>query len=323
MADPYDILGVGRDATEQEIKSAYRKLAKQLHPDRNKDNPKAAEKFSDITKAYDMLSDKTQRGRYDRGEIDLEGNPTNPFGGMGGGGGGFGGGPRGGPGAGYSEGFRGAGGEEVDLGDLFEGLFGGGRAGPMGGGARSGMGGGFGRSAPPPRKGADVAYRLRVPFVDAARLTEQRITLQDGKTIDLKLPAGVESGTQMRLRGKGEPGPGGAGDALVTIEIDKHPHFERDGDRVRLDLPVTLSEALRGGKVRVPTVDGPVMLTIKPGTSGGTTMRLAGKGFSRKGGGRGDQLVTIQIELPEDLGPLKKALEGWTDTSDPRADLSA
>ena len=113
MADPYDILGVGRDATEQKIKSAYRKLAKQLHPDRNKDNPKAAEKFSDITKAYDMLSDKTQRGRYDRGEIDLEGNPTNPFDGMGGGGG-FGGGRRGGPGAGYSEGFRGAGGEEVD-----------------------------------------------------------------------------------------------------------------------------------------------------------------------------------------------------------------
>ncbi len=324
MADPYDILGVGRDASEQEIKSAYRKLAKQLHPDRNKDNPNAAEKFSDITKAYDMLSDKTQRARYDRGEIDLEGNPTNPFGGMGGGGG-FGG-ARGGSGAGYSsQDFRGfgGGGEEVDLGDLFEGLFGGGRAGPTGGGSRGGMGGFGGRSAPPPRKGADMAYRLRVPFVDAARLTEQRITLQDGKTIDLKLPAGVESGTQMRLRGKGEQGPGGAGDALVTVEIEQHPHFERDGDRVRLDLPITLSEAVRGGKVRVPTVDGPVMLTIKPGTSGGTTMRLAGKGFSRKGGGRGDQLVTIQIVLPEDLGPLKKALEGWTDETDPRAGLGA
>ena len=323
MADPYDILGVGRDASEQDIKSAYRKLAKQLHPDRNKDNPDAAEKFSDITKAYDMLSDKTQRARYDRGEIDLEGNPTNPFGGMGGAGG-FGGGGRGNPGAGYSsQEFRGfGGGEEVDLGDLFEGLFGGGRAGPTGG-----MGGGprgfGGRSAPPPRKGADIAYRLRVPFVDAARLLDQRITLQDGKTIDLKLPAGLESGTQMRLRGKGEKGPGGAGDAIVTIEVDRHPHFERDGDRVRLDLPITLSEAVNGGKVRVPTVDGPVMLTIKPGTSGGTTMRLSGKGFSRKGGGRGDQLVTIQIVLPSDLGPLKKALEGWTDTSDPRADLSA
>lgn len=317
MADPYDILGIGRSASEKDVKSAYRTLAKELHPDRNKDNPKAAERFSDITKAYDLLSDKTQRARYDRGEIDLEGNPVNPFGGAGG----FGGG-RPGAGGGYrSEEFSGfgGGGEEVDLGDLFEGLFGGGRTGPIGGGARGQ--GGFGRGAPPPRKGADMAYRLRVPFIDAARLTEQRITLQDGKTIDLKLPAGVESGTQMRLRGKGEQGPGGAGDAIVTIEIDRHPHFERDGDRIRLDLPITLSEAVRGGKVRVPTVDGPVMLTIKPGTSGGTTMRLSGKGFSRKGGGRGDQLVTIQIVLPDDLDPLAEALKDWTDETNPRADL--
>ncbi|WP_370179103.1 DnaJ C-terminal domain-containing protein [Alteriqipengyuania sp.] len=324
MADPYDILGVGRSASEQEIKSAYRKLAKELHPDRNKDNPNAAERFSDITKAYDLLSDRTQRARYDRGEIDIEGNPANPFGGMGGGGG-FGGGGR--PGAGGrhpGQDFGGFGGEEVDLGDLFEGLFGGGRAGGMGGMGGGGPQGGFGRrGAPPPRKGADIAYRLRVPFVDAARLIDQRITLQDGKTIDLKLPAGVESGTQMRLRGKGEQGPGGAGDAIVTIQVEKHAHFERDGDRVRLDLPITLSEAVKGAKVRAPTVDGPVMLTIKPGTSGGTTMRLAGKGFSRKGGGRGDQLVTIQIVLPDDIGPLQDALGDWTDTSDPRADLGA
>jgi len=321
MADPYDILGVGRSASEQQIKSAYRTLAKELHPDRNKDKPDAAERFSDITKAYDLLSDKKQRARYDRGEIDLEGNPTNPFAGAGAGGGAGYAGGRGSAG-GYSN--QGFGGEEVDLGDLFEGLFGGGRAGGMGGGPRGGpggMGGGFGRGAPPPRKGADTAYRLVVPFIDAARLSEQRITLSDGKTIDLKLPAGVESGTQMRLRGKGERGPGGAGDALVTIEIDRHAFFERDGDRVRLDLPITLTEAVNGGKVRVPTVDGPVMLTIKPGTSGGTTMRLAGKGFSRKGGGRGDQLVTIQIVLPDDIGPLSKALEGWTDNTNPRANL--
>ena len=313
MADPYDILGIGRSASEQEVKSAYRTLAKELHPDRNKDNPNAAERFSDITKAYDLLSDKTQRARYDRGEIDMEGNPANPFAGAGGFGGGRGGGPQ------DFRGFGGGGGgEEVDLGDLFEGLFGGGRTGGMGGGSPRG---GFGRSAPPPRKGADMAYRLRVPFVDAARLAEQRITLSDGKTIDLKLPAGVESGTQMRLRGKGEQGPAGAGDALVTVEIDRHPFFERDGDRVRLDLPITLSEAVRGGKVRVPTVDGPVMLTIAPGTSGGTTMRLSGKGFSRKGGGRGDQLVTVNIVLPEDVGTLAKALEGWSDETNPRTDL--
>ena len=319
MADPYDILGIGRSASEQEVKSAYRKLAKELHPDRNKDNPNAAERFSDITKAYDLLSDKTQRARYDRGEIDLEGNPANPFAG---GGGGFGGRPGAGQG---SQDFRGFGGDDVDLGDLFEGLFGGGRTSGMGGGGpRGGMGGGFGgRGAPPPRKGADMAYRLRVPFVDAARLADQRITLSDGKTIDLKLPAGVESGTQMRLRGKGEAGPGGAGDALVTIEIEPHPHFVRDGDRVRLDLPITLAEAVRGGKVRVPTVDGAVMLTIKPGTSGGTTMRLTGKGFSKKSGGRGDQLVTIQIVLPDDIGPLTDAIENWNDTQNPRAELGA
>jgi len=322
MADPYAILGVPRTADEKAIKSAYRKLAKELHPDRNKDNPSAAEKFSEATKAYDLLSDKDKRGQFDRGEIDLEGNPKSPFGG-GFGGGGFRGGARGpgGQGGFRPEDFGGmGGGDDVDLSDLFEGLFG--RRGGPDPRASGGFGGGR-RPPPPKRKGADIRYRLKVPFIDAATLAPQRITLADGKTIDLKLPAGVESGTQMRLRGKGEAGAGGAGDALVTIEIDKHPHFERDGDRVRLDLPITLSEALRGGKVRVPTVDGPVMLTIKPGTSGGTTMRLAGKGFSRKSGGRGDQLVTIQIVLPDDIAPLEKALEGWTDGANPRADLGA
>jgi DnaJ-class molecular chaperone len=310
MADPYSTLGVARNASEKDIKSAYRKLAKELHPDRNTDNPKAAERFSDVTKAYDLLSDKDKRAQFDRGEIDGEGNPA--YSGFGGGG--FGGG-RGGPQGGFRhdggfEGF-GGGGEGVDIGDIFEGLFGG-RGGAGAGGGFGGGGFGGGRRGPPP-KGANVAYRLAVSFTDAATRADQRITLRDGKTIDLKLPAGVESGTQMRLGGKGDSGPGGNGDAIVTIEVGGHPFYERDGDNIRLDLPITLDEAVHGAKVKVPTVDGPVMLTVAPGTSGGKTLRLKGRGFSRKDGSRGDQLVTLQVDLPADDTDLATRLEGWRD----------
>ncbi|MXP10930.1 DnaJ C-terminal domain-containing protein [Pseudoblastomonas halimionae] len=322
MADPYAILGVPRSASEKEIKSAYRKLAKELHPDRNKDNPQAADKFSDATKAYDLLSDKEKRAQYDSGQIDIDGNPKSPFGA-----GGFGGGARPGGGQGGFRpedfgGFSGGGGEEVDLGDLFEGLFGR-RGGPD---PRAGMGGArggnFGRRSAPPSKGADIKYRLRVPFTDAATRKDQRITLADGKTIDLKLPAGVENGTTMRLKGKGEQGPGGAGDGIVEIAVDSHANFRRDGDNIRLDVPIGVDEAVRGAKVRVPTVDGAVMLTIKPGMSGGTTMRLSGKGWSKKSGGRGDQLATLKIQLPDNVDDLAAKLEGWTDSTDHRADLT-
>jgi len=316
MADPYSTLGVARNANEKDIKSAYRKLAKELHPDRNRDNPKAAERFSDVTRAYDLLSDADKRAQFDRGEIDAEGNPAMPFGqGFGaGGGGGFR------PGAGGARGFsaqdfEGFGGAEgVDIGDIFEGLFGGGGRGP-------GMGGGAQRRPPPPRKGANVQYRLRVPFADAASLKAQRITLADGKTIDLKLPAGVEDGTQMRLSGKGEPGPAGNGDALVTIAIEPHAFFRREGDDVRLELPITLDEAVLGAKVKVPTVDGAVMLTVAAGSGSGKVLRLKGKGFSRKRGGRGDQLVALEIELPDDVGELAGKLDGWRDTRNVRAKL--
>jgi DnaJ-class molecular chaperone len=326
MADPYTTLGVARTASEKEIKSAYRKLAKELHPDRNKDNPKAAEKFSDATKAYDLLSDKDKRAQFDRGEIDAEGNPLNPFAGMGGG---FGGGPRGGAGGHRSQDFGGYGTDDIDLGDLFEGLFGGGRPTGSRGGSRGGASGarpktgrgGFGNRPPPPppRRGADIQYRLSVPFVDAAAGRDQRITLADGKTISLKLPAGVTDGTQMRLRGKGHSGPGGNGDGLVLIEVNGHPFLHRDGDNIRMDLPITLNEAIKGAKVKCPTVDGPVMLTIKPGTNGGTVMRLAGKGWTRAGKtGRGDQLVTLEIQLPEDLSALEEQLGDWEDPAKPR-----
>ena len=321
MRDLYATLGIPRTASEADIKSAYRKLAKELHPDRNTENPNAAEKFSEATRAYDLLSDKAKRAQYDRGEIDAEGNPANPFAGTGGRpgygrGGTYGAGPGGAPGAG---GFEGFGADDGDLSDLFEGLFGGRK--PQG--AKRG----FGRQppSPPPKRGADIQYRLAVPFVDAAAGRDQRVTLADGKAISLKLPAGVEDGTMMRLKDKGHPGTGGYGDGIVLVEVGTHPFFRREGDNIRMDLPVTLDEAVRGAKVKCPTVDGAVMLTIKPGTSSGTVLRLAGKGWTRKNAKlvegkheRGDQLVTIEIQLPADLASLEARLEDWIDPARPR-----
>ena len=306
-ADPYTTLGVSRSASAAEIKSAYRKLAKQLHPDANKDNPGAAERFSQVTQAYDLLSDKDKRAQFDRGEIDGDGNPKMAYG--------FG---QGGPGGAGHGGFRADGfegfGEEVDLGDIFGGIFGG-RGGMGGSGRGRGFPGGDPRGARhrAPQKGANVQYKLRVPFEDAARLDTQRITLADGKTIDLKLPAGVEDGTQMRLAGKGEAGPGGAGDGLVTIEIQPHAFYRREGDDIRLDLPVTLDEAVKGSKVKVPTVDGAVMLSIPAGSSSGKVLRLKGKGFHKKGNARGDQLVSLEIVLPDDIAALSEQLGEWRD----------
>lgn len=310
MADPYATLGVARGASEADIKKAYRKLAKELHPDRNKDNPKASERFSLVTNAYDLLSDKDKRARFDRGEIDGEGNPTAPFG--------YGQRPGAGArpgGGGFSSDFGGAG-DTGEFGDIFESIFGG----RSGGGGGGGFSSGFGRRQPPPR-GANVAYKLAVSFEDAATLSPQRITLRDGKTIDLKLPAGVETGTQMRLSGKGDPGPAGNGDAIVTIEVGNHRFFTRDGDDVRLDLPVTLKEAVLGGPVRVPTVGGAVMLTVPKGASSGKTLRLKARGFHKKGGGRGDQLVTLMVDLPANDAELIKFVEGWSDNGNPRARL--
>jgi len=310
MADPYATLGVARGASEADIKKAYRKLAKELHPDRNKDNPTAADRFSQVTQAYDLLTDKDKRARFDRGEIDADGNPTAPFG-FGGGGGAGAAGFR--PGASQFD----FGGDVGGMEDIFEGLFGQQRQ------QRGGFSGGFGFNRGPKPKGANVAYRLQVPFVDAAALKPQRITLADGATIDLKLPAGVESGTQMRLAGKGQPGPGGNGDAIVTIEVQPHRFFTRDGDDVRLDLPIRLDEAVLGARVKVPTVEGAVMLTVPPGSSSGKVLRLKGRGFHRRTGGRGDQLVTLMIDLPADDAALKSFVEDWNTDKDrnPRAGL--
>jgi DnaJ-class molecular chaperone len=313
MADLYSQLGVKREASEAEIKKAYRKLAKELHPDRNKDNPAAAARFPKVTQAYDILTDKDKRARYDRGEIDEDGNPKAPFG--------YGAGGPGGGGPGGFGGFRGGGapggapfgaGEEVDLSDIFEGLF-------SGGGRRSPFGG---RRQAPPQKGADIGYRLAVPFEEAAALREQRVTLQGGKTISIKLPKGVEEGTKIRLAGQGQPGPGGAGDAIVAISIQPHRFFTRDGDNIRLDLPIGLDEAVEGAKVKVPTVDGPVMLSIPKGASSGKVLRLKGKGFAAKSGTRGDQLVTLVIDIPPADAELARFVEGWSGRGrNPRAAL--
>ncbi|GGE19758.1 molecular chaperone DnaJ [Polymorphobacter glacialis] len=314
MRDPYQVLGIGRGASQPEIKKAYRKLAKENHPDRNADNAKALELFKEANSAYELLSDTDKKARFDRGEIGPDGNPTSPF--QGGGGGGF----RSGGADPFSRGGRpgatnydfGSGGGGAD--DLFSELFGG--RSPFGG---SGQGSGF--RTPPPQKGSDVAYRLMVPFEDAAALKPQRVTLRSGKTLDLKLPAGIESGRQVRMAGQGEPGPAGPGDALVTLEVGRHKFFTRDGDDVRLDVPVTLNEAVQGAKVRMPTVEGAVSLTVPAGTTSGKVFRLKGRGFSRADGSRGDQLVTLIVDLPADDAALKSFVEGWSDAREVRREL--
>jgi len=311
--DLYQRLGVKRGASEADIKKAYRSLAKQLHPDRNKDKPDAAKRFAEVTHAYDLLSDKDKRAKYDRGEIDEDGNPKMPFG-SGFGGYSSGAGPQ--PGAGGFENFNFGSGDGADLSDLFEGLFGAATRGRNPGGFSS-----FGRRTRAPQKGADVAYRLKVPFTDAVALKPQRIALADGKTIDLKLPNGLEDGTRIRLAGKGAEGPAGRGDAIVTIDIEPHRFFTRDGANIRLELPVTLKEAVLGSKVKVPTPEGPVMLTIPKNSSSGTVLRLKGRGFTGKDGKRGDQLVTIEIDVPADDAAFQQFAEQWDGGGNPRASL--
>jgi DnaJ-class molecular chaperone len=303
MADLYSELGVPRTADAAEIKRAYRKLAKQLHPDQNKDSPKAAERFKAVTCAYDILSDAEKKAKYDRGEIDEQGNPK--FTGFGGGG------SAGGGGSYRSSGTRpGAGSRpqdfEFDLGqdpaDLFAELFGrasGRPGGPAGGpgGFSGGYGGGFRNTA---QRGADVNYRLTVPFADAALARTVRLSLRNGKTIELAIPKGVDDGQQVRLAGQGDSGTAGAGDALVTIVIQADSRFTRDGTDLRTDFAVPLEIAVLGGKARVPTPEGEVMATIAPGTSSGKSLRLKGRGWTRKDGSRGDLIARVLVDVPAD-----------------------
>jgi len=303
MKELYSVLGVPRGASAADIKKAYRKLAKANHPDQHADDAKALERFKEVSAAYTILSDETERGRYDRGEIDADGQPKAPPG--------FGGSSYGG----FSPGSRSsASASSFEFGsnssDLFSELF--------------GRGGGFANGGSrTATRGSDVGYRLSVPFEDAAILKAQRITLRNNKTLDLKLPPGIENGRQVRLAGQGDPGPGGAGDALVTLDIAGHQFFKRDGDDIRLDLPVRLGEAVLGAKVRVPTVDGPVTLSIPAGATSGRTLRLRGRGFTRADGTRGDQLATLLVDLPHDDAELREFVERWAndDARNPRSVL--
>lgn len=321
--DPYSVLGVSKTASKDEIRKTYRKLAKELHPDVRPGDKAAEEKFKRATAAFNFLSDADKRAAFDRGEIDAEGNPRGPFGG---GAGGFGGG--GGPGGArhYSYHTSGAQGGFEDLSDVFADLFGrdtGGMGGFAGGaGARPGGGGRRGGFR---AKGEDVRYKLDVDFVDAAKGAEKTVSMADGKSLKLKIPAGIEDGRTLRLRGKGQDGMGGgpAGDALVEVRVRPHPVFERDGKNIRMELPVTLKEAVLGAKVATPTIDGPVTLTIPKNANSGTTLRLSGKGVG-SGSGRGDQLVRLKVMLPEGGDEaLRSFVETWdgADSYDPRRNL--
>lgn len=316
MRDPYQVLGVARGVSNDDLRKAYRKLAKEFHPDRNQGNEKAAERFKEISAAYDLLGDADKRAKYDRGEIDAAGQPRA----RGFGGGGFrpgGGDPRGTytSGGGFSGfGFDpNAGGE-----DIFDEIFGQMRRGRAGGGF-GGAGAGFGgaRNANRPMRGADRHFNLKIGFLDAARGCKRRLTMPDGKQLDVTIPAGLTDGQQIRLRHQGDAGRnnGEAGDALIEVTVEPHPFFNRQGDDLQLELPVTLDEAILGAKIPVPTIDGMVAVSVPKGASSGTTLRLKGRGFPLKGGAsdqRGDQYVKLKIVLPEKPNSaLEKLIEGW------------
>jgi DnaJ-class molecular chaperone len=323
MRDPYDVLGVPRSADAAAIKSAFRRLAKKLHPDANKADPKAAQRFGEINTAYEILGDDAKRKAFDRGEIDAEGKQRfqgfegfRPHQGAGQGAGGFG--------------------QTADFETVFRGARGGGRAGGSGGFEdilKSMFGSGAGRRTGfDPRfeaddlggtGGHDVTVPVTISLVEAAKGGSRRVHLPNGKEVDVKIPAGLTDGQQIRLKGQGMPGPGPAGDALITVTIAPHPLFTRDGANLRLDLPVTLYEAVLGAKVRVPTLDGAVDLAIPAGTGSGRTFRLKGKGLPGKGGA-GDLLATVSIVLPDKGDPaLDELMRKWRDAKpyDPRKDL--
>ncbi len=311
MSNPYETLGVPKDATADAIRKAYRKLAKANHPDLNPGKADAERRFKEITAAYDLLSDPAKRARFDRGEIDGHGNERSQHG--------FSGyGPRGTYGAG---GFRrGAGGHgqtfaPEDLDDVLSNLFG-----------QRGFGG-FHSQTGTRMKGGNLSLTLTVDFVEAVKGGKRRVTLPDGRTLDVDLPQGLEDGATVRLKGLGLPGVGGGppGDALVKVTVRPHPFFRRQDDDVLLDLPVTLHEAVLGAKVRAPTIDGAVMLTVPRGANNGSVLRLKGKGVPGPGGARGDQYVTLRVALPDAADPeLESFLRRWSPPDyDPRAGMDA
>lgn len=302
MRDPYSVLGVSKSASESEIKSAFRKLAKKYHPDSNKDEPKAKERFNEANAAYEIVGDKEKRAQFDRGEIGPDGKPRfQGFEGFGQPGGPHPRGGAGGPGGGrtfrWSTGGGGADGDPFGGDDVLNEIFSSfGR-----GGARGGRAGGGAGPRPQPVKGEDITAHAAVTLEQLARGEKARVDLPTGRTLDVAIPPGTTSGKTIRLRGQGKPGVmgGPAGDALITVEFVPHPHFRVEGDTLRREVNITLDEAVLGGKVRVPTLEGEVSMNIPANSSGGKSLRLKGKGLPKSGGGRGDLLVSLRIVLPD------------------------
>ncbi len=306
MKDPYQTIGVGRTASAAEIKKAYRKLAKELHPDRNPDKPKVAERFKEVNAAYAIIGDEENRAKFDRGEIDAAGNERGPFAG----GGPFGGGFRPPPGGGQ-QGFNfnfnsgGAGGFDDILSEIF------------GGGARRR---GAAREA---AKAPDHQLKIEIGFVEAALGGTRRVTLPDGRSLDVRIPAGIEEGKQIRLKGQGPRGTGvEPGDVLIEVRIAAHPWFTRKGRDIHLELPISLKEAIQGARVTAPTLDGSVVLKVPKGAGSGTVLRLKGKGIAAAGGEAGDLLVRLMLMLPKGQeAALERFAEGLSDDPGLRAKL--
>jgi len=294
--DPYKLLGVAKSASEADIRKAYRALAKKYHPDVNPGDEVVANKFKEITAAYTLLTDKNLRAQYDSGQVDASGQAQNPFGGgfnRGGGFGGFGG-----------QGGATAGGYD-DMTDLFSSLFGMNMGTQTGGPRRQGYG-----QRVQPKAGGDIRYRLTLGFLEALKGGKKRITGVGGKGVNITIPKGVVDGAVLRLRGKGHPGQNGgrAGDAKVEITVKPHKYFSREGENLRLVLPISLAEAISGAKVTIPMPDGAISLNIPAGTNSGKTLRLKGKGV-----GGGDLLVSSQITL---TNQEKTDLKGWAKDHD-------
>jgi DnaJ-class molecular chaperone len=322
MRDPYEVLGVPRGASAAAIKSAYRKLAKKHHPDANKNDPKSAARFSELNSANEIIGDEDKRKQFDRGEIDAEGKPRFQ---------GFpGGDPRArgaSPGGGFESrtfrtggagpgGFGGGGFEDI-LNSMFSG--GGVR------GARPGAGNTFEFDPGGIALDLDLSVAMTVSLEESVKGAEKRVRLPTGKELNVRIPAGVAAGQQIRLKGQGETAPGHPpGDLLIAVSIAPHPFFKVDGGNLRVDLPITLYEAVLGGKVRVPTLGNAVELTIPKNTSSGRTFRLKGKGLPKAAGATGDLFVTTRIMLPDgNDSELEALMQKWRDGHpyNPRSDL--
>jgi DnaJ-class molecular chaperone len=286
-SDPYTVLGVKRNASQDDIQKAYRRLAKKLHPDLNPGNKKAEEQFKEVAAAYDLLGDAAKRAKFDRGEIDASGQerPAQQY---------YrdfaeGGGHAYSSDAGFAD-FAGA--EDI-ISEIF---------------------GRQGRSANVRRRGSDVQYHLTLGFLDAINGGKQQVTLPDGSSLDVTIPPGIRDGQILRLRGKGRPGLNGGppGDALVEIEVRPHPIFKRKGDDIHVELPIELADAVLGGKITVPTPEGPVTMKVPKWSNTGTVLRLKGKGVPRDNKTRGDEYVALKIMLPDKSDPeLERLIAQW------------